>query len=373
MGSAAPGQMKGYIYQIQVALFHFLKNIDKFSDETEIRLENYDDVNFSKTESPQDVLQAKHSIHTGTLSNGSKNLWKTFSNWSDLCNKENLWDNPPSFYLITTDSSSKNSIAWFLSEGGCRDESAAIESINRVIQKKPKAIDNKNHFVLLGDEKKELLIDHVFIITDNPQIQNIEETIKKYLLDSSILPNSADSLREEFINWWYGESIRSLNENERISKKRIVSKFQELQTKNGKKLQIDKDYVKTTQESLFLKQLEIINYPSQKESATDQFCWAFYHRGLWLKNTTVTDTELQKYDEELNKEYQIQKSSSDFISDEKKDENKGQWLYNNCVVKRDYDLVNLHDCTDRQLLRGSYQILANDKKIGWHPNYENLI
>ena len=371
--NTAQGQMGGYLYQLQYALLHILNNDTNYEPNTKILIENYDDVAFETGGTPKEILQTKHSLNSKkNMGDLDQDFWKTLYNWIGLY-EEFKQDNIvlPYFFLITT-SSIENNYAKFLTYHD-RDIEKAIKQLDQLHSDSEDLSRYINKYSNLCQESKQELLNQIYILGSTPQAKDITSKIRQKL-KVSILPRASDTLLNEFIAWWYKFCIDLLSEGTELLYCHIQSKYQELQSKNTKKLKTDDliNHGSLDIEATFIKQLSIIDYHRFHELAHEQYTWAFHHRGKWLQDGSVTDSELSNYDGGLCKEWNHQKLTH-LYNKSITEISMGENLYNTCVIDYKPNLLCLHDCIDPLLLQGSYHILSNDKKIGWHPKYQHLI
>jgi hypothetical protein len=108
------------------------------------------------------------------------------------------------------------------------------------------------------------------------------------------------------------------------------------------------------------------------EYAKRDYYRAFTQRSKWVREHLVFDGEIAKYELTLIEEWQPRfQQMRDKIGDrEKTDEGfrqAGQELYSWVEADARFPFRTV---SQRFLTVGSYHILANDLRVGWHPDYE---
>jgi hypothetical protein len=119
----------------------------------------------------------------------------------------------------------------------------------------------------------------------------------------------------------------------------------------------------------FVQQLQVIaaNY-RVIELAIRDYKRAFLQRSRWLEDQLVDVRELSGYEERLIDEWE---HAFAFIADQGHDSDEsrqtaGRTLYRDLQQR---DLWIRERCQQRFIARGSYQMLADDLRVGWHPEF----
>lgn len=147
----------------------------------------------------------------------------------------------------------------------------------------------------------------------------------------------------------------------------------------SEQMEISDEDVENLKEKNFLKQLELIsigiNSRTVKRAISD-FRRAFEQRSKWLRLQLLNPEEEEEYDKKLRDYWQ---NIFDIMSDEadgKEDEdlkNLGKDFYINQFAKSCPQIKIREKFNEDYLTRGSYQILSDEKKIGWHPNFDKKL
>ena len=78
---SAADSASGYLYQCRYALLAALRRQD-VDPGLEVSIECFDDVAFSQSGAPFELLQAKHSLKSKAMSDMATQLWKTIGIWT---------------------------------------------------------------------------------------------------------------------------------------------------------------------------------------------------------------------------------------------------------------------------------------------------
>lgn len=135
----ATASLTGYLFQCRCALLKGLQAIPK-SPELEISIEKFDDIAFETASEPIELIQTKHHVgRKGNLSDGSVDLWKTLSIWSDLVKKNVEAPFRLKFMLLTTAAAPDGSAASYLRLRDRNEEAADKRLLQIAGQSKNKA------------------------------------------------------------------------------------------------------------------------------------------------------------------------------------------------------------------------------------------
>lgn len=226
------------------------------------------------------------------------------------------------------------------------------------------------------------LLNQTYIIDNASNIIDVEKTFRKQIRYSCV-PKYEDLIYERLEGWWYKKAIEALCSDNPIfvtqSQVRtfIVSISQEYTDEN---LPIDIFDIEDFQESdlgadekIFYEQLKLIAIGSRRmQMALRDYYRAFRQRANWIRNDLIYVNELGKYEERLIDEWEhafacMEDDLAEYAGvteDEKIKE--GRKLFTD-IEKRDIRIRP--KCQEAFVMRGSYHILANQLKVGWHKDF----
>lgn len=381
-----PEQMLGYLYQVRYALALLLGNDNP---DSQISIEKFDDVSFCEDGSPKQLIQLKHHVKCkGNLTDGSTDLWRTLKVWIDVvCETPNLLDETE-FLIITTAIAPDDTAASCLKKGNNRNIESAYEKLKEVCL----CSENKEHqkYYLAFCEADETvikrLISQIYVIDGANDIADVEKILKKQIR-YSCLSKFEDQICERLEGWWYRKAIEALCSDTPIfvtqSQVRsiIVSISQEYSDDN---LPIDIFDIDVLQENdfdasekIFYEQLKLICLGNNRmKTALRDYYRAFKQRANWIRNELLYIDELEKYELRLIDEWQHafaamedDLSQNNGVTEEEKIK-EGRRLFSDIENK---DIRIRPKCQEAFVMRGSYHILSNQLKVGWHIDfYERL-
>ncbi len=189
---------------------------------------------------------------------------------------------------------------------------------------------------------------------------------------------------ERLEGWWYKKSIEALSSSEPVFitqnqvRTFIVSICQEYADDN---LPIDiwdaeefDDELLPPNERLFCEQLKLISVgKSRIRISLRDYYRAFRQRANWVRNDLLYLNELDRYEQRLVDEWEhcfaeMKDTLLEYedIPDEKIIAKHGRNLFSQMEEK---DVRIRPKCSDAFVMRGSYHILANQLKVGWHADF----
>ena len=379
----ASEQMIGYLYQVRYALSLLLAsdNLD-----SQISIEKFDDVAFSEDDIPVECIQLKHHINNkGNLSDASVDMWRTLKVWLDIIeDKKDILDGTI-FTIITTATAPKDSAASLLKPE--KDERKPLEAYKKL---KFVSLNSKNEkaqvyyekFKTTEEDVLKKVVDKIYIIDRASNIIDVEKDIIKQIRYCCI-PKYQNRVCERLEGWWFKQAIIALCSdqpvfvNQNQVRSFIVSISQEYADDN---LPIDDfesgdsvgiDFSKD--EKIFYEQLKLISLSSRNmQIALWDYYRAFKQRASWVRDDLLYVNELEHYEQRLVDEWnhafaemEENLSEKDEVT-EKEKAIEGRNLFFNMGKG---NIRIRPKCEEAFIMRGSYHMLANQMKIGWHIDF----
>ena len=379
MPHQASEQMLGYIYQIYFALKLLL---EAEYDEEQICIEKFDDVSIIHSDGLIDYAQLKlHKKSCGDLSNASVDIWKTLRVWIDAINEDRSLLTKTTFLLITTAKPALGSVAEMLQSD--RPDCDAIFKTLKSIALQSKNKDTKKArdvFLKLNDVDAITLLSHMKIISNAPDLEGIKREIQRSIRNACPIGHEKN-VYLRLIGWWNDIVTKGLaSENPHfISKLEVRRKLFGIAseyTEDNLPIDVPQNYQTFGDEEekrIFIKQIKLI-WHTQKtiNAAKRDFYRAYEQRSRWVRDSLIDFDDLESYDERLEDEWErlfdAMEIELENISDVEEHDLKkyGHQLYQTIMDNR------LHiraKCTEPFIMRGSYQMLSDHKRVGWHKEY----
>lgn len=378
----ASEQMLGYLYQVRYALALLLENDNS---DCQISIEKFDDVAFSKDDIPIQLIQLKHHIqHQGNLADASTDMWRTIKVWIDAISETPDILDGTNFLIITTATAPIDSAAFLLKKDSNRNPDTAYQKLKTVCFSSVNQAHQRYYdaFREAGEDTVKQLIRQIYIIDCASNIIDVEKDILKHIRYSCI-PKHQKMIYERLEGWWFKKAIDALccdtpvfvNQNQVRSF--IVSVSQEYADDN---LPIDILDIDDLQESnfsanekIFHEQLKLICLGNHRmQLALRDYYRAFRQRASWVRNDLLYVNELGQYEQRLIDEWEhafaaMEETLSETNNATEEEKAKeGRQLFSD-IEKRDIRIRP--KCQEAFIMRGSYHILANQLKLGWHVDF----
>lgn len=382
---SATASALGYIYQCRYALYEALNRLRK-TEEFTVSIETLDDVVFETSGDAADLLQTKHHINeTCNLTDASVELWKTLRIWSERL-KNNEIEDGAALFLITTSNAGEGSASSYLREDCHRDIEKAKQRLNSTATTSSNATNKSAYtaFSNLSDPQKDTLLNMIYVLDGAPNIQSIDGKLKEVLF-YAVKSDFLTSFMQRIEGWWFRRAINHLSSPNQVPilDKELSAELDRLREQfKEDSLPIDDDLMGHTvdatgyKDHTFVKQLELINIGSVRIlHAVRNYFRAAEQRSRWLREDLLLVGELDRYEDRLIEEWEI-------IFEQKKEEigENAAEEQKIAVAKEIYAWVerNSHPLirkgvAEPSIARGSYQILSNSQKVGWHLEFQNRL
>ncbi|MEA5005601.1 hypothetical protein SDC9_83500 [bioreactor metagenome] len=376
----------GYYYQIRFSLYLLLKNKEMINPS--ITIENLDDI-VIEHEDKVDLFQTKLHINSvANLTDSSSDFWKTIRVWSENITNMMIDANNTIFTLITTAKISESSFLLQLKPDSERDNEDVKNRMLSCVATSQNETNKKSYeaFSALSNENKIALIKNIIILDSSLSIDEALEAIKNQLIYSAPI-GKLDSFVEHLEGWWFQQCIEMLNNKlDSISSKQLSQKISDIrdtfQLDNlpddfADPLNIDESELPDYEDRIFVKQLKIISIRSNGlRSAISDFRRAFEQRSKWLREDLTSLEEIDFFEKQLfdnwNNIFMALKDDCEDVSQEEMII-LGKNFYQKFYVERVPQVRIRPKFSSEYLTRGSCHMLSDKLKIGWHPDYQNLI
>ena len=367
----------GYTYQLFYGLYLLLHS----EEDKKIFIEHYDDLTIENKGTYQ-VIQMKYSQTPKNITDRSIDLWKTIRNWSS-----NIMNKNPEFMnaelvIITTDHAVKNSIAYFLKPENKKIDDA-LKRLNEVGQNAGNEIENKFYpiFQKLGPIEQAKLLQRISILDGAPTFEEIEERVKYFLKKFTDI-EFVEKYYTDVLGWWTKKIHEVLQTKELIGidSSELWELLRNIRNTYRKEILIttikESDVLsKSTSidNKTFVKQLLIINKePEDIKIAKIDYLMADSQTTKWINENPSLDDEIRKHKEALFEEWKLKFSSLKQKLKNNKDDNvlvsTGCDLYDWAMIDTYY--LNIGPKAGHFFRRGKFHELSDEKRIGWHPDYE---
>lgn len=380
----------GFRYQERFAL---LELFDTKDDEAAVAVEALDDVQL-KANGTDILEQLKHSFakQPKPIDIKSSNLWTTLRIWIELLPSIDI--SCTSFSLITVSPLSQDSLLKCLQTRGSDRSSlqvALVAEAQRVLEEvdaaelagksKPhaKRLPGAKAFFSLHDKEKEELLSKIVLRSGAPQIDELEEIFAKRL--DTYPASQRETLSRKTYEWWDRQVLLSF-ENKRdrfIYRHEILEQLSETSAMLQSETLMDSFSSKQppavfhTNEML-AKQCDLVGAkPAMLRRARISEWQARNQRSEWSKEAPSKHSKIVSYDEKLVLEWEYQHETAcenmnagDETSQKSEGLNVLKWALEDAAA----EVGSIESTiTSPFYVRGSYQVLSIQGRVGWHPDY----
>lgn len=381
--SAAPSSL-GYFYQCRYALLEALHRLS-CGDCFYISIETLDDVVFEDDCGTVEILQTKHHINASThLTDASPDLWKTLRIWVEGLTSGTI-PADTCFVLITTSECSEGMASYYL-RPQTRNEQKALEKLKATAMTSTNQTNSDGYQVFLGldEESKNRFLESITILDSAPQIDDLDISLHQALFHA-VDRRFLDHFLQRLEGWWYDRVIKHLKQEnvQPIISGELEAEEASLRAQfKEDNLPIDDDIMRTGIDSTgyfdhtFVKQLRLIGIGETRIfHAIRNYFRAFEHRSRWMREDLIYVGELDCYEERLVEEWDLLfQQMCDDLGQSAAEENKkiaAQNLYR-WVESGAHHFIR-PAVIEPAISRGTYQILADDSRVGWHIEFRQRL
>jgi hypothetical protein len=381
----AGASMVGYLYQVRIALLWAVRR-SRVSDFT-VSIETLDDVSFEVGGEPAAVLQAKHSLNTAaTLTDLSPELWKTLRVWLVGLASGEIPLDTARFLIATADAPPGSACAALGVEGPGRDIAEAAKRLKHAATTSSNN-DLKSAFdayLNLDETEREQLLSHIYVVPAQLDAASIFEELQAELYHVSMHHQELSVQMLE--GWWFKRVLNELvHPDGGIPRAEIDSQISEIQESlkpDSLPIDAELDALMVALDQLpefstrpFYKQVELVGGSQLRiRNAITSYLQAFRQRSAWTRHDLLFDADLQKYDRRLHAEWELQYAQTcDELGPDASEAAMAQ--AGRAILKwaEDSHLPIRSGVNVPWVCRGSLHMLAEDRRLGWHPDFESRL
>ena len=382
--SAAPS-MAGYLFQARYALLLGLREAKQHPSHV-LSIETLDDVALENSEGPVQLIQTKHHGTQAAISDSSVDVWKTLHGWIEQVAADPTAAPSTRLVLLTTNTAAQHSALSLLRAAtDLRDESRALELLRTVAATSHNQTTKpaRDAFLALTSPMQQLIFENIWVCDDAPNLVNVRDDIQREL-HYSAPPERVSDLTDRMEGWWFNRVCTALTDSNltHIRLTSIQNKVTELRERfklahlplDDEIDRMDRATELPADDRTFIRQLTLVRVPDNEARATvHDYYRAYAQRSRWIREDLLLDGEVDRYDRDLHDAWQRRffAHTAD-IADESDDallETQGRLVFR---WAREYQRP-LRNRDELWLSSGSFQMLADELTVGWHPNYRALL
>lgn len=385
----------GYLYQCRCALLYALQRDDEPT--LQVSIEKLDDVAFTDGASalnPTQMLQLKHHAtlnRQGGLGDKSLDIWKTLRVWSQGILDKKINVDQTAFFLVTTSVATNRNIIRFLRANDDRDSETALNKLEQAGKESADDDVQKAHKTLMSLSKtqRKQLFSAITLLDGEENIVDLRQKLER-ALRFAVAAEFRSAFLDRLEGWWFRVVVEHLMSPKSggIFISEIHRQIDELRGQFQREnlpddfldASLPKDAAPDDDKRTFIKQLELIALSEErlKIAQTDHYK-AFAQRSRWIKDNLLDVQEVSRFEGRLTDEWQtrflILKETLEEEAEESERSRMGLNLYNwtQTDAPGHAALLIRPEFRSQYMTRGSYHMLADQKRVGWHPEFKEKL
>ncbi|MFI1948631.1 ABC-three component system protein [Streptomyces virginiae] len=379
----------GYLFQFAKALHMCIEQWMTAGADWSVAVEAADDIE-QHVGSVTDLVQLKQRAAGVRLTNTSKDLWKTLRIWAEGAAAGRIDLDSTNLYLLTTAELPKASVGFYLQhrDSNHRDEEQALKLLcDAAKASKTESKEMQKSFAsFLGLAAREVplqraLLARIEVIGGADDIDVVRASMLR-LAAVAAGHDAAKSFLARLEGWFYDRVIEQMRTpgGSPVTGVEFDEVFTGLQRQfSYDNLPIDRDITGMTgdpdelADKTFVRQLGLIGVGSERVGhAVRDYVRAFAQRSRWLNENLLRPGEIGEYERLLVEEWESrfaemrEELGPEATEEQKKKEARTIYRW----VDREARFQIRTRCHELFVPKGSYHMLADEFRVGWHPDFE---
>lgn len=375
-----PGQALGYSLQFtRMAALLFESGPGGL-----VSFEVFEDVGEDSADGTRTFVQTKSALRGNPIADRSVELWRTIANWVDAIRNQPSDSLKPRFVICVSRPVTGSLAEKFQSAKTMESAVAAIADAKQLLFGSTDRLPDYSTFNSeLAEQLERVFSAPVEVVARVIQGFEIErgsgspQTDFARLLERYFVPpNRRETVAHYAAGWVKREADKLLEQG----KPAIIawSDFEKEMTGFIRKV-AERDILQSFAPDpsptdtarllprVFVQQLELIGLDfADRLDAVSQFFKASLDRTKWGESGEIHPSSLDDLDGRLMQTWKHTKRKVFIEASEKDDAAKGQLLFSDCMLHE--DKLEGAD-TPSHFVPGCFHLLANELKVGWHPDY----
>ncbi len=385
----------GFYYQ---SLYGLLSIVRASNDDAAVCLERLDDVEIL-TNGQSLLSQLKHSLSKkpAAVTLSSIALWKTLKAWIDVLPAVSL--NDTRFQIVTVaplpsgsplevlldDLSPRTQLLVLLQDEAQRvvDEHTAGKKAKKQPPPHADRVSSCVTYLALNDIVREKLLSRITVQPAASNINEIPKDIAKEL--KNFPPERREAITQKLMEWWDLQVVYSFcdKRDRAISMLEVQQKVTEISGElEREELLVDFQFVTPpgdhTPPSMISRQLQLVGGTIREIQAAEREEWrARSQRHKWLNERVDMAVRIDRYDQLLveawgDKHFVMVERHANATEDAKRASGLEifRWSFSQAHAQIP---PFAHNWNTSYYVSGSYQVLAVEQEVGWHPDYRVLL
>ncbi len=379
----ATGSFAGYLFQCRLALLRALQ-VAKQRSNAKISIEKFDDIAFEHEDYASCLIQAKHHIVRKSLSDKSVDVWKTIRIWIAHTRSEGTSNSAVQFFLITNACAKAGEAMSYLRVGRAKeDEAKALSLLDAAAEESSnKETDSaRAEYLSLSELEKKTLLARIEVIDNHSSLIDMRDELEGELIIAA--PSHTSKIADYLEGWWFGQVAEKLmaDHNKAIPVQNVIMKANEF----GRMFGPDALPIGDTDKLLpgeigdvdegktFVRQMRLVNAPDRAVNrGVLDYYKASVQRSIWARENLLLDGESSRYDDRLRDKWERKSEEEYALGDVETNEGK-EAVGLKLLLWAMQQSVSFRTVVETWITSGSFQVLSDLKRIGWHPDFESLL
>lgn len=378
---SAAASVLGYLHQTRWGLLELLRARTTDPDRS-LTLEMHDDIAWEQDGEPSALKQLK--LHVSTLRNltdASDDMWRTLRVWMDNGRPRDPYG--PTLTLITNSSAGAGSAAALLRDNADRDVSGAVKLLENAARdyKAKETLKAREQFLKLTPAEQATFVGRIYVADQSEDMDGVDLEVAERLRPGAPT-EQFDTYMDLVWAWWARTSIEMLKGRRGPVKvaevltalERIRDQF----TRDNLPILVEDDEIDIKAVVLqhdgrpYVRQLEILELvPRQLHNAILDYQRAYLQDTRWLDVHLVDYDELEKFTKRLLDEWGRAFDHMCSELSEGASEGDKRKAGRNLLYTLGQSTLSIRNrFQDPFHARGKRHELADLRKIGWHPDFE---
>lgn len=374
---AAAGPYLGFALQPVRMCYHLLRS----PSDSSVSLEYLDDVAVHYADGTVLLEQCKSALAHNPISDWSGDLWKTVANWLDAVETHKVDGAKTLFQLYVTPPKHGKLSAAMHAAANSKDVEALVKQVKDKLKKKtdvPKCIAHIQRFLDAIEALRTAVIANTVVIAgDADPLEPLRELLRPTVPEASLdaicasaigqAKEAADKCIRRRVPALVGVAEFRRNFHAFVRQNNMAGYLPTFTAAPSK----DAAKALLTSRPVFVRQLQLIDASEEQQlRAASDLMRTFGDKVKWADQGLVFDGTFRDWEDTLLRKYQAAQSEVQDIYSEKPQKARGRIVYSRCAameVPLDSRAVPGH------FTHGSFNDLADRRKLGWHPEYQALL
>lgn len=385
----------GYLHQCQYALLLGLQRDEEVN--LSISIEKLDDIAFHESPSSPDVakelLQVKHHLErAGGLGNRSEDIWKTLRIWAEAVKAQRIDLDHATLCLLTTSTpTNRNAVRFLTPDTSTRKTEEARKKLEEDGAGSASDVVKNAYaeYMTLSEAQRKKLFKAIYLLDTSAMAVDVQAEIAR-AVRHAIEPQYRLAFVERLQGWWYQRVVVHLStaSNEPIPVESIQRQIHDIRNPFHRSClpddlfdqEVPAEAIPEDDKRVFVLQLLLIGLSKARlRFAQEDQYRAFTQRSRWVKDKLIGMVELSNFERRLieswNRKYLIMRDEVSEDDDDPRLARHGinlyAWIETDAPTQS--SLWVRPQFQSQYMVRGSFHILAETLRVGWHPEYRERI